>query len=384
MEYDFDQVIDRTDSHSLKWQVHDRDVLPMWVADMDFKAPDVIVDAIVERSKHGIFGYSEPGDSFFNAVINWQKNHQNWSIEKEWIAFCPGVVPGLRMMIRSQTQPGDKVIVQTPVYYPFFDVILNTGRQMVKNPLILKEGKYRMNFEDLEQKARDPRTKAIILCSPHNPVGRVWTEEELTRLGDICIQNSVLVISDELHCDLVFKGYRHTPFATISKEFADHSITCIAPSKTFNLAGLQTSTLIIPNDCIRNQYLNGSILKMPNPFGIVGLEAAYTRGEEWLLQLMDYLADNLKFLKAFVGERLPGVKVIEPEGTYLVWMDFRALGMNENELEDFMLNKAGIWLDEGYIFGDEGIGFERINIACPRSVLRIGLERIATALDSRI
>ena len=280
------------------------------------------------------------------------------------------------------THPGDKIIVQTPVYYPFFDLILNNGRQLETNPLRLANGAYSMDFEDLEKKAEHPRTTAIILCSPHNPVGRVWTLEELTRLGQICLENDVLVISDELHCDLVFPGFKHIPFAGISDDFAQCSITCIAPSKTFNLAGLQTSTLIIPNKRLRNQFLKGSIFKRPNPFGIVALEAAYTHGEEWLEQLMDYLSGNIQLLCYFVRNRLPGVEIIKPEGTYLVWMDFRKLAIDSRALEDLMLNRAGVWLDEGYVFGKEGEGFERINVACPRSLLEQALHRIEEAITS--
>jgi len=382
MKYNFDQVIDRRNFHSLKWQLGGRDVLPMWVADMDFQAPKSIMDAVINRAKHGIYGYSMPEDGFFDAVINWQKKRHGWDIKKDWITFCPGIVPGLNMIIRAMTHPGDKVIVQPPVYYPFFDVILNNGRQIEKNSLKLENGQYRMDFDDLQKKAKDPRSKAIILCSPHNPVGRVWSRDELTRLGQICLENDVLVISDELHCDLVFKGYTHVPFATISDEFAQHSVTGIAPSKTFNLAGMQTSTLIIPNKGIQNLYLNGSIFRLTNPFGIVALEAAYTHGEEWLDQLMDYLHGNILYLCEFVKKHLPMIDVIKPEGTYLVWMDFRSLELDSAALEDLMLNKAGIWLDEGYIFGKEGDGFERINVACPRSLLEKGLLKLENAIKN--
>ena len=382
MKYNFDQVIDRRNFHSLKWQLGGRDVLPMWVADMDFQAPKSIMDAVINRAKHGIYGYSMPEDGFFDAVINWQKKRHGWDIKKDWITFCPGIVPGLNMIIRAMTHPGDKVIVQPPVYYPFFDVILNNGRQIEKNSLKLENGQYRMDFDDLQKKAKDPRSKAIILCSPHNPVGRVWSRDELTRLGQICLENDVLVISDELHCDLVFKGYTHVPFATISDEFAQHSVTGVAPSKTFNLAGMQTSTLIIPNKGIQNLYLNGSIFRLTNPFGIVALEAAYTHGEEWLDQLMDYLHGNILYLCEFVKKHLPRIDVIKPEGTYLVWMDFRSLELDSAALEDLMLNKAGIWLDEGYIFGKEGDGFERINVACPRSLLEKGLLKLENAIKN--
>ena len=381
MKYDFDQVIDRTDSNSYKWQLGGRDLIPMWIADMDFQAPQPVIDAIVKRARHGVFGYAGPADTFFDAVIEWHRKRHGWKIQKEWIEFCPGIIPALHLLVRALTHPGDRIIVQTPVYYPFYWAVEKNGRHIARNQLVLENGKYKINFNDLEEKARDSRTKLLILCSPHNPVGRVWTREELSRLGDICMENNVFVISDELHCDLVFDGYTHVPFADISDEFAWNSVTCTAPSKTFNLAGLQTSSLIIPDPEIRELYQHRYFNIRPNPFGLVATEAAYTRGGEWLEQLMAYLADNLAFLKSFVKERLPMVDVIEPEGTYLVWMDFRRLGMDPGELEDLMLNQAGLWLDEGYIFGSEGAGFERFNIACPRTVLEEGLNRVADAVD---
>lgn len=380
MTYDFDRIIDRKGTNAFKWQTRDRDLLPMWIADMDFEAPQEVVDAVVRRARHGVFGYSMPGEGFFKVVADWLQRRHNWAIQKEWITFCPGIVPGLNLLVQAFTLPGDKVIVQTPVYYPFYDAIQNNGRQIQRNPLILENGHYRMDFDDLAQKARDTRTKAIILCSPHNPVGRVWTREELTRLGNICLEHDVLVISDELHCDLVFKPHIHIPFAGISNSFAQNSVTCMAPSKTFNLAGLQTSTLIIPNETTRNRFLDTTFFKRFNPFGIVALEAAYTHGEPWLEQLMAYLAGNVRFLKEFFEAHLPRVKVIEPEGTYLVWADFRALGLSGPALEDLMLNKARLWLDEGYIFGKDGEGFERFNLACPRSVLADALERVKRAV----
>ena len=382
MRYDFDQVHDRRNTHSSKWQLEGRDLLPMWVADMDFQAPPPVVEAIERRARHGIFGYSMPGEGFYDAVAGWLERRHGWEIRKQWITFCPGIVPGLNMMVRALTHPGEKIIVQTPVYYPFYDVIVNNGCRIERNPLILEGGRYRMDVDDLERRARDPKVTAIILCSPHNPVGRVWTREELTRLGRICSDNEVLVISDELHFDLVLEGHTHTPFATLGDTFASNSITCIAPSKTFNLAGLQASTLIIPNKRLRNRYLNGSILNRPNPFGIVALEAAYNHGEAWLEQLLEYLEGNLQFLREFLESRLPMIDLIEPEATYLAWIDFRALGLNKRALEDLMLNKAGVWLDEGYIFGEEGDGFERINLACPRSLLAEALGRIEAAVSN--
>ncbi len=385
MKYDFDRIIDRRGTNSYKWDLGDPDVLPMWVADMDFEVPEPVLKAVVEKAQQGIYGYSVPGNSYFDAIVNWEKKRHGWEIQREWIVFSPGVVPGINMMVRAFTQPGDKVIVQTPVYYPFFRAIINNGCQIEKNPLKLENGKYHMDFKDLEQKASDPRANILILCSPHNPVGRVWTRDELERLGEICLRNKVLVISDEIHSDLVFKGSRHTPFALASRGWERNCLTCIAPSKTFNLAGLQTSAIIIQDPLMRRRFLNvleSNLSVIQNIFGITALEAAYTKGEEWLDELLEYLEGNLNFLVEYVRERLPMVEVIRPEGTYLVWMDFRKLGMDSGSLEKFMLEKAKIWLDEGYIFGREGEGIERINIACPRSVLAEGLSRIERAVKA--
>jgi cystathionine beta-lyase len=385
MEYNFDNVINRHNTNSYKWDAADAELLPMWVADMDFEVPPPIKDAILIRAEHGIFGYSLPQESYYEAIISWEKRRHGWAIEKEWITFSPGIVPAVNMLVRALAQPGDKVIVQTPVYYPFFNAIINNGCQIEKNSLNFQNKKYLMDFEDLERKVKDPRAKLLILCSPHNPVGRVWTREELVRLGELCVANDVTVISDEIHCDLIFKGHKHLPFAALDKRFAKNSVTCIAPSKTFNLAGLQTSAVIIPNAKLRGRFSNVLVsdgLRSPNPFGITALEAAYNHGEPWLEQLMDYLSDNVDFLIRFVEERLPMVEVIKPEGTYLVWMDFRKLGLDPDTLEDLMLKKARVWLDEGYIFGRGGEGFERINVACPRSLLKQGLQRIERAVNS--
>jgi len=382
MEINFNQVIDRSNTNSIKWDHENQEILPMWVADMDFRAPQPVIDALTERVQHGIYGYSEPNQAYFDAIINWQEKRNDWKIQQDWIAFSPGVVPAVNMIIRTFANPGEKVLVQTPVYYPFFAAIANNGCQMETNPMIFKDGKYHMDFEDLEKKTADPNLHILILCSPHNPVGRVWTKEEMTRLGEICLKNEVLVISDEIHSDLILSGNKHTPFASISEAFAMNSITCMAPSKTFNLAGLQTSFLMIPNEKLRSRYLHTveATSLMTNTFGITALTAAYTKGEAWLEKLLAYLESNLAFLNDFVEKNMPEIKVIQPEGMYLVWMDFRALGLPKDDLEELMLKEAKIWLDEGYIFGTEGEGFERINIACPRSTLEEGLNRILSAV----
>jgi cystathionine beta-lyase len=389
MKYDFNKIVDRSKYHSVKWDELEtifgaQDVLPLWVADMEFMSPKPVVEAIKKAAEHGIYGYTSRPDSYYQAIIDWIEKKHHWKVKKDWLAYGPGVVPALSFIIRAFTQPGDKVMVQPPVYYPFFRAIEYNGCHIVNNPLKVESNKYVMDFEDLERKIDDPRIKILILCSPHNPVGRVWQKEELSRLGEICLKHHLIVVSDEIHADILFKGYKHTPFASISKEFAQNSITCTAPSKTFNLAGLQTSTIIIPNEKyygIYNNMLNSLGLNENNYFGLIALEAAYRYGEEWLNQLLFYLKENLEFLIEYFKERIPKIKVIKPEGTFLVWLDCRQLGFNVKSLNDFMLKKAKIALDDGNWFGKEGEGFMRINIACPRSFLEEGLKRIERAVN---
>lgn len=386
MKYCFDEIIDRTGTNSVKYDPEflsemfgSKDLLPMWVADMDFKCCDAIIEAIINRAKHGIYGYSERLSSYYDSIINWNKRRNNWDINKDWIVYTPGVVPAINYIIQAFCFPGDKVIIQNPVYYPFLNAILNNGCHPEFNKLILKDNRYVMDYDDLKNKVKDPKAKLLILCSPHNPVGRVWTKEELTELGKICIENDVLVVSDEIHSDLILRGNKHTPFASISQEFAQNSIICTAPSKTFNLAGLQTSNIIMPNKKIRtifSQILEKNAVMFPNTFGIVATEAAYKHGEEWLEQLLEYLQGNVEFIEKYLEEKMPEIKMIKPEGTYLAWLDFRAITNDEKELEQKMRNEAKIALDEGYIFGDGGQCFERINFACPRSILKDALDRI--------
>jgi len=391
MKYNFDEVIDRTKYHSVKWDELEttfgavpKDVLPMWVADMEFRSPQPVIEAIKKAAEHGIYGYTSRSDSYYQAIIDWMERRHNWKVKKDWLAFSPGIVPALSFIIRAFTQPGDKVVVQPPVYYPFFRVIENNGCHVVNNPLKLSNKKYFMDYDDLEKKVNDPRVKLVILCSPHNPVGRVWQKEELVILGEICLEHNIIVVSDEIHADILFKEYKHLPFASISPAFAHNSITCTAPSKTFNLAGLQTSTIIIPNKKyykIYNNILDSLALDENNVFGLVALEAAYRDGEEWLEQLLFYLNENLKFLMKYFKERIPKIKVIKPEGTYLVWLDCRQLGLSAKDLNNFMIKKARVALDDGRWFGTEGKGFMRINIACPRSFLEEGLKRIERAIN---
>ncbi|RRN70888.1 pyridoxal phosphate-dependent aminotransferase [Peribacillus simplex] len=389
MKYNFDQEIPRLNTDCEKWdklesQFGVKDVIPMWVADMDFQSPQPIVEALKQRVEHGVYGYTLRPDSYMESIVSWLKRRHRWSIEKEWITHSPGVIPALSLAIQSFTQTGDKIIIQPPVYHHFARVIQANGREIVNNPLKLENGHYSIDFADLEAKI-DSTVKMLILCSPHNPIGRVWSKEELTRLGQICMKHNILVVADEIHCDFVYKTHTHIPFASISEEFANHSLTCIAPSKTFNLMGVQTSSIIIPNQQLRDRYdreLNTLSIGSPNIFGVVALEAAYRHGEEWLDQLLEYLQGNLEFTLNYFSKNIPQIKVIQPEGTYLVWLDCLELGFSVEELDEFMLRKARVAMNEGLIFGMEGKGFMRLNIACPRSMLKNALDGIEKAISS--
>jgi cystathionine beta-lyase len=387
MKYNFDKVVKRIQSE--KWDEKKEifgteDVTPMWVADMDFESPKPVIDAIIKRAEHGLFGYTFKSSSYYESIINWFNKRYNWEINKDWINYSPGVVPALSFITLSFSQPGDKIIVQSPVYRRFLEVIMEDGRQILDNELKLKNGKYVIDFDDFEKKASDPRAKLFFLCNPHNPVGRVWTREDLIRLGKICIKNNVIIVSDEIHSDLIYEGYKHVVFASISEEFAQNSITLNSPSKTFNLAGLQTSVIIIPNKKYYEIYqseLSSLKLTRGNVFGLVALEAAYNFGEDWLEQLLVYLEENVKYLMNFFEEKISKIKVIKPEGTYLVWLDCRQLGLNDLELRKFMIEKAKVGLLDGYKFGQGGEGFQRINIGCPRVILKESLERIEKAVN---
>ncbi len=399
--YDFDSEIDRLHSDASKWSfVQDEDhpeeqiptdifggtdrALPMWVADMDFACPQPVIDALVARAQHGIYGYTAITGSFYQSSVNWNKRRHNWDIEAEWICTSPGVVPALKAAVRAFVAPGEKVLIQTPVYYPFFSTIEENGAEIEENPLIYENGRYRMDFDDLAQKAADPAVKMMILCSPHNPIGRVWSAEELRRLGEICLANDVLVASDELHGDLIFNGAVFTPFATLGEAFAQNSIICTAPSKTFNLAGLRASCIIIPNKALRERFsitMDSGGLGSLNLFGITALEAAYNHGEEWLEQLLAYIQGNFDTMCDIINRHIPQITVVPLEGTYLAWLDCRKLGLDKKELRRLMFNEAGVYLDDGYIFGAGGEGFERLNLACPRSILIEAMERIAGAVN---
>ncbi|NEZ46413.1 pyridoxal phosphate-dependent aminotransferase [Clostridium niameyense] len=389
MKYDFNKIVKRDKTNCIKWNFNKKllgheDVISMWIADMDFETVPEVTEALIKRAKHGIYGYSSNSDSYYDAIINWMKNRHGWNIKKEWITLSPGVVMAVSALIRTFTHPGDKVVIQKPTYYPFFKCIENNGCHIVDNPLKFDGNRYEIDFEDLDVKLSDSRVKLMILCSPHNPTGRVWTKEELIKVGELCIKHNILIISDEIHSDLVYKEYKHTPFASISQEFRDASITCTAPSKTFNLAGLQTSNIIIPNDKLKKEYeltLENLGINRLNLFGYIACETAYTHGEMWLNELLDYLKENKEFVKKFINEKIPKLKVIEPEGTYLLWIDCRDLNMDINKLKEFMLKDVGVAFDEGYIFGQAGEGFERMNIACPRGILEKALVKMEKAIN---
>lgn len=387
--FDFDEVIDRRNTNSVKYDklklVFGTDeILPMWVADMDFKSPAFVMEAIRKRAEHEILGYSIRTDSFSNAVKNWMKRRHQWEVENNWITFSPGVVPAFTMAVLAYTKPGDKIIVQPPVYFPFFTSVTNTGRQLVYNQLKKDGLHYTFDFDDLKKKL-DSRTKMIILCHPHNPVGRVWKKDELIELAEICLKNDILIVSDEIHSDLVFKGHKHIPLCSLSDQVAQITISTYAASKTFNLAGLSTSVVIIPNKKLRKSFdnlLNDFHLNGGNIFGTIALESAYNYGDDWLDELMDYLQGNLKTVKQFAAKHNDKMCLIEPEATYLLWFDFSKLNMADSELETFMLKKARLGLNSGTMFGPGGSGFYRMNIACPRAVVNKALNQLDEALNS--
>lgn len=396
MAFDFDIEHARTGTSSVKWEfLHQGDdlvygdhadpkrgnerILPLWVADMDFRCPPEVIEALHERVDHGIFGYTRATPSYFFAVVNWMQRRHNWRIEPEWIVITPGVVSALFVLVRTFTEPGDKVLIQRPVYHPFTFSIERNQRVVVSNPLRLENGRYTMDFDDLAAKTADPDVKMAILCNPHNPVGRVWTRDELLRFGDICRQNDVLVVADEIHHDLVYSYADFIPFTSLSDLFLHNSITCTAASKTFNLAGLKTSNIVIANADLRARFadaLENSGIWGTNSFGVVATEAAYNHGAQWLNEAMAYIEDNYNFMADYLAQHVPQLKPIRPEGTYLVWLDCRALEMNEEERKHLFLEEANVFIEEGEIFGPEGEGFERINLACPRSILVEALDRI--------
>lgn len=391
--YNFEQIIDRTNTNSLKYDFavergKDIDVMPLWVADMDFATLPEITDALEERVQHGIFGYTYPKEEYQKTVINWMKTRHNYNIKPEWLVYTPGVVFAISMALRAVTKEGDAVLIQNPVYYPFANIVLENERKLINNSLVYEvkdhRGIYTIDFENFEDLIIKNSVKAFILCSPHNPVGRVWTSEELTRIGEICLKHNVIIIADEIHEDFVFGDKKHIPIASISKEVEDITITCTSPSKTFNLAGLQLSNISIANTKIRKLFkkeVGKTGFDEPNIFGLEACQAAYTHGVDWLEELKIYLLENIAFVRDFIDTKMPKVILSVPEGTYLVWLDFNAYGLELRDLEDRIQKKAKLWLDEGIIFGKEGLGFERINIAAPRKTVEEAMNRIYEAFS---
>lgn len=390
MRYDFDEQVRRENTQSYKFDYTREyfgtaELIPMWVADMDFRTPDFIMEAIRKRTEHEILGYSIRPDSFYQAVIDWYGKRQDWTIARDTILFSPGVVPALSMAVNAYTREGEKVIVQSPVYHPFFSVVKDNRRQLVYNMLAEDEGHYRMDLDDLKGKI-DRDTKLLLLCHPHNPVGRVWSPSELRDLAAICLENNMVIISDEIHSDLVFHPHVHTPLCTLSDEIAGITVTCVAASKTFNIAGLSSSVVVISDEKLHAKFsheLQKGHLHMGNIFGNVAMEAAYSQGADWLEQLLTYLKGNAGLLTRFAEENLPGIRVRSPEATYLAWLDMRSLGMNPMELREFMVREARIGCNDGPSFGPGGTGFQRLNFGCPRSTLEKALGRLNTALDKR-
>ena len=388
---DFDKVINRKNTRCLKYDFAVKrgkpaDVLPLWVADMDFETSSYIEDALVERAKEGIFGYSEVQTPYFEIVANWMKRHHNWEIQEDWLIKTPGVVFALAMAVKAYTQPGDSVLIQLPVYYPFSEVIQDNGRKVVSSNLYQGEdNRYHIDFQDFEKKIVEENVKLFFLCNPHNPVGRVWNREELQYLGEICLRHHVIVVSDEIHNDFVYPGFEHTVFANVDPRFAEFTVTCTAPSKTFNLAGLQISNIFISNETLREAFqkeIDKTGYDEPNALGAVACEAAYRGGQEWLDQLRAYLLENLNFLRAYLQEKIPQIHLVEPEGTYLVWLDCSELGISGKELDQFIVEKAELWLDGGAMFGPSGADFQRVNIACPRATLELALDKLKAAVDN--
>lgn len=383
MNYNFDQLPQRRGTNCYKWDLIakrglDPDTLPLWVADMDFETVPEVKEKLKEAAEHGIYGYSMLGDDYYAALTGWFETRFDWSINPKHVTVTPGVVFALAAAVRAYTDEGEAVMIQRPVYHPFTNVVTENNRRLINNPLVFENGRYHMNFDDMEKKITDEHVKLFLLCSPHNPISRVWTKEELLQAADICRRHEVILVVDEIHCDFVYDGYQHTSFGTL-KDFADRAVICTAPSKTFNLAELQLSNIIIPNTQLRERFR--SEMKRisygdANLFGQISCQAAYEHGGTWLDELLSYLQGNISFIRTFLNQHLPRVALIEPEGTYLLWLDFRSYGLSAEELNHKILYDAKVWLNEGSMFGSEGEGFMRINIASPRSMIVEAMERL--------
>lgn len=390
MVYNFDQVIERKNTLSLKYDFSKErgkpeDILPLWVADMDFMTTNEVISELKKCVELGVYGYSESKEDYFKVIQNWYQRYFQWHLEPSWLIKTPGVVFAISAAIRAYTKENDSIIIQTPVYYPFYEVILDNKRNLVTNPLLLKNDHYEIDFIDFERKIIENNVKLFILCSPHNPVGRVWRKDELINLGNICLKHNVKVISDEIHCDFTYPGHKHYVFASLDPQFLMNTVTCTSPSKTFNLAGLQVSNIFIPNLKMKKKFEKAVAqtgYSQLNLFGLVACKAAYEFGDIWLKELKLYLIQNLDYIRNFLKNEVPLVSLIEPEGTYLVWLDFRKLNLSEEKLEKLIVEKAGLWLDSGKMFGIEGVGFQRINIACPISILEKALFKLKEALLS--
>ncbi|QHZ45798.1 MalY/PatB family protein [Bacillus sp. NSP9.1] len=386
---DFNTEHNRRGTQSVKWDLTQElfgvnDALPMWVADMDFRAPEAVIDALQERLEHGVFGYTSAGAKTKEAVVSWLNSRHGWETEPSFITFSPGIVTAIATAVQAFTEPGDKVVVQPPVYTPFFDMVTKNGRSVLHNPLIEQDGRYEIDFADLEKSLSEPDVKLFILCSPHNPSGRSWTKQELTKLGELCLAHGVTVISDEIHSDLMLYGRKHTPFASNSREFAELSITCIAPSKTFNLAGLQASAIIIPDRAKRaafTQVMQRQGLSSLNAFAVSAIEAAYSKGEPWLDRLIPYIEHNMEEVSRFLQQELPEVRMMKPDASYLAWLDCRALELSDQELKRRLLHKGKLILESGPKYGPGGEGFVRMNVGCSLSVVKDGLSRLKTAFS---
>jgi len=388
MTFDFDMPIDRRGTDSVKFDFaaehgYDPDILPLWVADMDFQAPPCVRKALADRVEHGIFGYTDVKDDYYAAVCNWFGSRFGWQPRQEWVVKTPGVVFALSAAVRVMTDPGDAVLVQPPVYYPFYKVVEQNGRRLVENPLCYENGRYTIDFADFEAKIVENDVKLFILCSPHNPICRVWTVEELTKLGEVCLRHGVQVVADEIHCDFTLPGFTHTPFLKACPEMADLTVVCTAPSKTFNLAGLQVSNLFIPGEQLRSAYLaelDRISYHSLNCMGSVACRAAYQEGKPWLDACKAYMLENLNFVRTFLAEYIPAIRLVEPEGTYFAWLDCTGLGLTKEQLDELIVKKAGLWLDSGAIFGACAAQFQRVVLACPRATLEKALRRLHDAL----
>jgi len=385
--YDFNKVVNRESTANIKYDLRakffgNEDVLPMWVADMDFETPDFIRDAVIKRVQHPIYGYSFRPESYYQSIVDWVKKRHDWAIDTDWIVYTPGIVPALNFSTLVFTDIGDEIIVQPPVYFPFFSAVTDNKRVQLNNKLQLKNGKYLIDFDDFERKAQ--KAKMFFLSSPHNPTGRVWTKDELLHLGEICVRNNVIIISDEIHNDLILPGYKHIPLASLSSEIADITVTCIAPSKTFNIAGLATSSVIISNKILRDKFENIIAryhLSLGNVFGAIASEAGYRHGANWVDELMHYVKKNFEEVEQALLSTNGKIKLIQPEATYLAWLDFSETGYNDKQIKDILINKAGLGFSHGPVFGDGGQGFQRMNLATPRSLVVEAMERLITAFN---